>query len=299
MSEVIATIGLMFGRNSMDKLKLPNINLRTVNGFGQEWTAFDQSQIEDELSIVFDKYFSLVNWSDLPPTPKILDVGCGSGRWARLIASRAGSLHLLDPSSHALQTAQLNLKGHTNCEFHKGDISVLDPDQEKFDLIYSLGVLHHVPDTQLAINECVKRLKDGAPFLVYLYYRFDNRSVLFRILWSISNIIRRFISRLPFFLKKSVTDVIAIFVYFPLARIARLLSSRGHDVSSFPLSFYRDSSIYTMRTDSLDRFGTRLEHRFTRSEILSMLEAAGLTDIRFRDSEPFWCAIGYRPRSVS
>lgn len=56
MSEVIAAIGLMFGRNSMDKLKLRNIDLRTVNGFGQEWTAFDQSQIEDELSIVSDKY---------------------------------------------------------------------------------------------------------------------------------------------------------------------------------------------------------------------------------------------------
>jgi hypothetical protein len=49
-----------------------------------------------------------------------------------------------------------------------------------------------------------------------------------------------------------------------------------------------------MRTDALDRFGTRLEQRFTRTEIRGIMEAAGLVDIRFSDAPPFWCAVGRR-----
>ena len=65
-------------------------------------------------------------------------------------------------------------------------------------------------------------------------------------------------------------------------------------VSNLPLSHYRDKSFYTMRTDALDRFGTRLEHRFTRSEIEAMMAEAGLVDIRFRENEPFWVACGIK-----
>jgi hypothetical protein len=83
-------------------------------------------------------------------------------------------------------------------------------------------------------------------------------------------------------------------VYFPLARTAKVLERAGLDVSLVPLSAYRDRSFYTMRTDALDRFGTRLEQRFTRAEMRQMMEDAGLTDVRFHDGVPFWCAVGIK-----
>jgi hypothetical protein len=93
-----------------------------------------------------------------------------------------------------------------------------------------------------------------------------------------------------------ITSVIAVLVYFPLARTAGLLEKMGADVSAFPLSFYRNSSFYTMRTDALDRFGTRLEHRFTRAEITDMMTRSGLVDIRFSEAEPHWIACGRRQK---
>jgi len=60
-----------------------------------------------------------------------------------------------------------------------------------------------------------------------------------------------------------------------------------------PLSFYRRHSCYTMCTYALDRFGTHLEQRFTKDQIRSMMQEAGLCDISLSDSEPFWCAVGY------
>jgi hypothetical protein len=61
-----------------------------------------------------------------------------------------------------------------------------------------------------------------------------------------------------------------------------------------PLSVYRDKSFYTMRTDALDRFGTRLEQRFTAVQIRKMMQTADLDDICFSDGPPYWCAVGRR-----
>jgi len=138
----------------------------------------------------------------------------------------------------------------------------------------------------------VRMLKPRAPFLLYLYYRFDNRPFWYALVWRASDIMRRGISRMPAQMKSIVTDIIAAVVYLPLALLAFLGERLGLNVDSWLLSSYRNTSFYTMRTDSRDRFGTPLEQRFTRSEIITMMQAAGLEDISFSDRFPFWCAVG-------
>ena len=96
----------------------------------------------------------------------------------------------------------------------------------------------------------------------------------------------------PFGLRKAATTTIAALVYWPLARLALLLEKAGMDVAGLPLSPYRNNSFYTMRTDALDRLGTRLEQRFTRAQIEEMMSAAGLTDILFSEEVPYWVAVG-------
>ena len=137
-------------------------------------------------------------------------------------------------------------------------------------------------------------LKSGAPFLLYLYYALDNRSIASKFAWRCSDLLRRIIYRLPPSSKHFVTDILAALVYYPLARGSLLFERLGLDVDGVPLSYYRHHSFYTMRTDSRDRFGTPLERRFTRKEIQSMMEDAGLIDIRFSDTPPYWCAVGLK-----
>ncbi|MCI5211749.1 MAG: SAM-dependent methyltransferase, partial [Candidatus Electrothrix sp. ATG2] len=78
------------------------------------------------------------------------------------------------------------------------------------------------------------------------------------------------------------------------AKISLVVERAGRRVSSIPLSYYRQYSFYTMRTDARDRFGTPLEKRFTRQQIRAMMQDAGLTDIRFSDNAPYWRAVGRR-----
>lgn len=158
-------------------------------------------------------------------------------------------------------------------------------------------MLHHVPDTQAGINECARRLKVGAPFLIYLYYAFDQRPAWFTLLWRWSEWLRAIVSRMPHGLRFLSSQIVAALVYWPLARTARVLELLGMNVDSFPLSFYRRRSFYVMRTDALDRFGTRLEKRFTRAQIEVMLHTAGLRDIQFSEEAPFWCAVGRKAQT--
>tara|TARA_Y100000589_G_C26697565_1_gene444365 strand:+ start:83 stop:397 length:315 start_codon:yes stop_codon:yes gene_type:complete len=100
------------------------------------------------------------------------------------------------------------------------------------------------------------------------------------------------ISNLPFKLKKYITKIIAFFIYLPLARLSLILELFGLNVKNIPLSYYRKSSFYTMQTDSLDRFGTKIEHRFTKDEIYTMMENSGLKNIKFSNTVPYWVAVG-------
>ena len=77
-----------------------NIDEKTVASFGDEWSRFDQSGMnESETQKAFNEYFSVFPWSDLPANAEGFDMGCGSGRWARFVAPRVGRLNCIDPSA--------------------------------------------------------------------------------------------------------------------------------------------------------------------------------------------------------
>lgn len=269
----------------------------TVAGFGDEWFRFDQSELGGELQRrIFDDYFAVFPWASLSPHVVGADIGCGSGRWAQLAAPRVGHLHLVDASDRALSVAKRKLEGVDNVSFHHVSVDRLPFADDSLDFAYSLGVLHHVPDTEAAVRSVAAKLKPGAPFLIYLYYAFDNRPLWFRGLWCVSDLFRRLVSRLPHGLRYLVSQILAGAVYWPMARLSRLLESVGRLPAAWPLAYYRDKSFYVMRTDALDRFGTRLERRFTRREIENMLRQAGFGDIRFSENPPYWCAVGVKSK---
>jgi ubiquinone/menaquinone biosynthesis C-methylase UbiE len=276
-----------------------NVDHRTVEGFGEEWAAFTQEELSpSEHERLFDQYFSVFPFDNLPDDSEGFDLGCGTGRWAALAAPRVGRLHCIDPAGKALDVARRRLKSAANVIFHDSDVDHLPLADASQDFGYSLGVLHHIPDTQAAMGACVRKLKPGAPFLVYIYYAFDNRPAWFRAIWVGSEIGRRSISRLPFAARKAVTTVIAATIYWPLARTAKILEQLGATVGNLPLAEYRYRSFYSMRTDALDRLGTRLEQRFSKTQIEVMMLASGLENIRFREGPPFWCACGIKNPTV-
>ena len=261
-----------------------NMDAETVASFGDEWSRYDQSSMSySEASEIFMAYFSIFPWDMLPSNPVGFDMGCGSGRWAKFVAPKVGRLNCIDPSS-ALDIARRNLIDFKNVEYIKASVSESGIPINSQDFGYSLGVLHHVPDTAGALKECASLLKPGAPFLMYLYYALEDKSFFYKFLWRCSDFMRKIICRLPSGPKHFITDLIAAIIYFPFAKGSLIIEKVGLNVSNIPLSFYRNCSFYTMRTDSRDRFGTPLEQRFSKDQIAFMMEEAGFINIQFSNN---------------
>ena len=273
-----------------------NLDLRVTRGFGREWSTFRQDSdhlSQQQRQAIFEDYFRIFPWHLLPPGGGVgLDVGCGTGRWSMLLAPRVQHLHLLDPSADALNVARENLRGMNNVSYHLQGVAAIPLPPKSLDFAFSLGVLHHVPDTEAAIAAIADKLKLNAPFLVYLYYALDNRPIWYRLLWRVTDLTRLVVSRLPHPLRLAISQTVAALIYWPLARVAWLMSQRGRPASALPLSYYADKSFYVMRTDAYDRFCTRLEKRFRRDEIERMLTRAGFKNVTFSNKQPFWCAVG-------
>jgi SAM-dependent methyltransferase len=219
-----------------------NIDTLTVQDFGEEWHAFDQSDFpEAEARTVFDAYFEPFRWDLVDSSSVGFDMGCGSASWAKLLSPRDGHLHCIDPSA-ALDVAKRNLTDLTNISFldAAADPAPLLPASMDFGI--SLGVLHHVPDPTAAIKSCAAMLKPGAPLLLYPHYRFDNQPHWYRLLWEASELGRRVISRLPRGLRIAMTSLIAALVYWPLAHLARVCTALDLNVNSLPLTATRAST---------------------------------------------------------
>ena len=269
-----------------------------VKGFGEEWTKFNYSESSlKEQEKILESYFEIFPWNLVSKDKSIgIDIGCGSGRWANFISEKTNKLILLDASNSALEVAKRNLSKKNNVSFLNQSAGEIELENNSIDFAYSLGVLHHIPDTKGALMEINRILKEGSPLLLYLYYNFDNKPLFYKIIWMLTNPLRLIISRLPFKLKFFTSQIIAFLVYFPLARLSKLLEKIGLSSKNFPMSQYKDLSLYVMKTDALDRFGTRVEKRFSKQQIQKMLEDCNFEDIKFSDNAPYWCCVGYKKK---
>lgn len=272
-----------------------NIDTDVVKDFGKEWTMFRNEESIKELQLIWEDYFNIFPWELLPNDGGIgADIGCGTGRWSIPVAKKVNKLYLIDPSINALNIAKKNLSVFNNIEYINKGVDRAMPTVEPLDFAYSLGVLHHVPDIEAAFNSISKNLKKGAPFLIYLYHSFEDSPSWYKFLWKITDFFRTIISIMPYKIKLLTTQSIAVLIYWPVSRFGLLMKKLGFNTDNFPLIYYSNKPFYFMRNDSLDRFGTRLENRFSKQEIVELFRKSGFVDVKFSDRKPFWCAYGIK-----
>jgi 2-polyprenyl-3-methyl-5-hydroxy-6-metoxy-1,4-benzoquinol methylase len=269
-----------------------NVDAAVIASFGEEWLKFSNFN-EADINQFGDEYFDIADAAILNKDAYVLDMGCGSGRFSRYLSGKVGFIEMLDPSE-AIWAAEKLLCGIDNVRMINASADSIPFADDTFDLVMSIGVLHHIPNTQMAMKNCVSKVKPGGHFFVYLYYNLDNRGFAFRLLFKIVTMARKFISSMPSGIKKFMCDLLAVLVYMPVITFGKLLYKAGLKelAKKLPLSYYQDKSFFIIRNDALDRFGTRLEHRFSKVQIQVMMEDCGLTNIQFSDNKPYWHAIG-------
>lgn len=270
-----------------------NLDQEVIDSFGHEWASFDYSEAETDeaLDAQFLAYCAPIDLGRFDSASAVAaDFGAGSGRWASRLLPYFSSVYALEPSDGASTVLKNKFVNEPRMKILQETVGVNSIPTGSLDFAMSLGVLHHIPDTGLAIKDVASRIKSGGVFLCYLYYKLDNKPLYYRGLFWASNSLRWVISRLPYVARRFIARIIAGVVYLPLARAAKLLGDKGKDVSNFPLHHYANMPFVMLQNDALDRFGTRLEQRFSKKEITEMVGKAGfdLSTLKFSDVEPFW-----------
>ena len=270
-----------------------NLDQQVIDSFGHEWSAFDyaESETDGALDSQFLAYCTPIDLTQFNSKSSVAaDFGAGSGRWASRLLPHFSLVYALEPSDGANKVLKNKFSKESRMTILQETVGANSIPTESLELAMSLGVLHHIPNTGLAIKDVASKNKAGGVFLCYLYYKLENKPLYYRGLFWTSNSLRWVISRLPYALRKLIARVIAALIYLPLARTAKLLSSAGKNVSNFPLHHYANMPFVMLQNDALDRFGTRLEQRFSKKEITEMLGSADfdLSTLKFSDVEPFW-----------
>ena len=270
-----------------------NLDQGVIDSFGHEWATFDYGETDtsEALDAQFQAYCTPLDLKQFDPKESIAgDFGAGSGRWAARLTPYFSLVYALEPSDGASTVLKNKFTGEAKISVLQETVGANSIPLESLDLAMSLGVLHHIPDTGLAIKDVSRRIKPGGVFLCYLYYNLENKPTFYKLIFKVVNVVRKVISGLPQRIKQIITSAIAAVVYWPLARFSKVLSKFGINNSNIPLHHYADMPFVMLANDALDRFGTTLEQRFSKVDITEMLRAADfdVSTLKFSDIEPYW-----------
>jgi SAM-dependent methyltransferase len=138
-----------------------------VKSFGRQWNRYDVARNEEDHAVF------LVKTGTPPETWRgklVLDAGCGGGRYSRLLAAHGARVLGVDLSD-AVEKASTLCREFPQAAIIQADLLNLPLENAVFDLVFSIGVLHHSPDPRRAFAQIARRVKAGGRLAVWLYRR--------------------------------------------------------------------------------------------------------------------------------
>lgn len=151
-----------------------------ASNFGFQWHRFRQTQLDRYTGVPISRkrFFDQTGWSSDELTgKKVLDVGCGAGRFAEVALSCGADLVALEYST-AADACWENLAPHPGLNVVQGDIYRLPFKPGSFDFVYCFGVLQHTPNVQKAFMALPEHVREGGKLVVDVYPK-----LFLNILW--------------------------------------------------------------------------------------------------------------------
>jgi 2-polyprenyl-3-methyl-5-hydroxy-6-metoxy-1,4-benzoquinol methylase len=144
-----------------------------ANSFGYQWNKYDRLQLDSVNGTQFsrDRFYSITEWA--PENlygKKVLDVGCGAGRFVEIALKAGASVVALDLSG-AVDACRKNFRDVQTLDVVQASIYGMPFSQKYFDYVYSIGVIQHTPDPERSVREIARMVKPGGQIGLWIYER--------------------------------------------------------------------------------------------------------------------------------
>ena len=245
-----------------------------ANSFGFQWHRYSRTQLDTNEVRESDRHFRIK--TGLKPEELegklVLDVGCGMGRFAE-VATRWGARVVGIDLSAAAEMAAQNLTDREFVAF-QADVFALPFAAASFDVIYSLGVLHHTPDCEAAVKVLGKYLKPGGTLAVWLYSGY-NKWYRFSDFW------RQYTHKMQPETLHSMLKV-AVPVLYNLDRGLHKIPLAGPAIAGaihhvFPVNRQSDPEARVL--DTFDWYSPKYQSKHTYEQVFRWFEDMGLEDL--------------------
>jgi SAM-dependent methyltransferase/uncharacterized protein YbaR (Trm112 family) len=262
--------------------------VRTALSFGYEWQRFPE--MYDEWERQFLDYMQ-PHGPDFFRGKKVLDAGCGNGRFAYYASKYGAEVWAIDLGP-AVEVTRRNTET-VGANVVQADLHNPPFPFESFDFIYSIGVLHHLPDPEVAFQNLLRFLKPGGEVQIYLYWKPESSPIKALLLSGVAGA-RRLTTRLPhrvvYLLAYPAAVSAFLFFVWPY-RIMKRLRPFERLAEELPMKQYASFPFRVCVNDQLDRLSAPIENRYTRADVHDWLARASLESPRVGENYG-WVATG-------
>ncbi|MAT16465.1 MAG: methyltransferase type 11 [Planctomyces sp.] len=236
-----------------------------LESFGHQWTRYEVMQPEEDRRTFEAKTgFRRVDLKG----KRVLDAGCGGGRYTRLVAEAGAHVVAVDHTRAVEKAAQL-CDGLSNIQFAQADLKALPLPHQSFDYVFSIGVMHHDADTRLLFNAVAELVKPGGQYAVWLYRR--NQPWQERInTWLRNRTTQMSTARLEKWCRRGAW----------LGRVP-LLNRTLNKVVNFSNHPVHENRL----CDTYDWYAPKFQHHHTLAELLDWFEGAGFEELEILPPE--------------
>jgi 2-polyprenyl-3-methyl-5-hydroxy-6-metoxy-1,4-benzoquinol methylase len=269
--------------------------IKTARSFGYEWTRFPEMYAEWEQSF---KDYMQPHEPDFFRGKKVLDAGCGNGRFAYYAAKYGAEVWAIDLGP-AVEVARRNTEEIGSVQVIQADLHRPPFAPESFDFIYSIGVLHHLPDPEAAFQNLLSYLKPEGEIQIYLYWRPEGQPIK-RALLSVVAGTRQITTRLPHSAVYALAFPAAVSAFAFFVWPYRFLNAIGLKslAEKLPMKQYANFPFRVCINDQLDRFSAPIENRYTRQDVADWLNRAQLEKAKVNAAYG-WVGTGRKPAILS
>ncbi|MBI2996282.1 MAG: methyltransferase domain-containing protein [Candidatus Melainabacteria bacterium] len=271
--------------------------------FGDEWNYFTNTIDEGLAKNELDSYFHpFVDYKDLD-SKTILDAGCGGGRLCYIVSKKTKAKEIIGVDlSSAVFTAFKNTKHLDNATIIQADINKLPFKKSfTFDFIYSVGVLHHLPNPKHGFTSLTKNLRENGELLVWVYGKEGNFLYI-----TFADPLRKYItSKLPFkvnlllsFLISVIVWLIIRLIYFPVNKVLGLNNTNKILPMNEYFDYFRKRGFKDFWRTVFDKMVPTISYYISKDEFEDWFKTNSLQFKTYFRNGHSWTGIGLKRDSM-